>query len=314
MAFKLYAIPYYQELMGVPIPGTNRKTQNLHVLLFGLILSLDNSDKGCWASRTELAKRLDTSENVIRDRRADLIRLGWVSVKKNKFGEITNTYTTSVEFCVTPTDNQLVVSEPSASGNDDHQLVVHSTEVRPQSEYKYKNINIEYAISDEIAASSKSFEDSSSKESETSSNNSVPFGEPVKEMPTRSLRPDKEKKAADAKRRADYAMLGEIRKHFGFAKGSGSPEEKKLLRARLDEGWTKDEIIKVITWIKENREWYNDKPIQVCLASKVFDEYQASNVPPEQTMDKEQLHRWRMTHDEEYREKVMEEYYASKEE
>lgn len=135
----------------------------------------------------------------------------------------------------------------------------------------------QFTQSDELGSSSKSFEDSSPKESETSSNNSVPFGEPVKDMPTRSLRPDKEKKAADAQRRADYAMLGEIRKHFGFTKGSGTPEEKKLLRARLDEGWTKDEIIKVITWIKENREWYKDKPIQVCLASKVFDEYQASD-------------------------------------
>lgn len=312
MAFKLYSIPYYPELVGVPIPGTKRKTQTLHALLFGYISSLDNSEDGCYASKTKIAKRLGTTENVIKDRRADLIKLGWVTVEKNKFGEISRMYAAGVQFCVTPTSNAQIAGVQRTDCYGSNAQIARSTEVRPQSEYKYKNKNIEYAISDEIAASSKSFEDYSSKESETSSNNSVPFDEPVKEMPTRSLRPDKEKKSADAKRRADYAMLGEIRKHFGFAKGSGSPEEKKLLRARLDEGWTKDEIIKVITWIKENREWYKDKPIQVCLASKVFDEYQASNVPPEQTMDKEQLHRWRMTHDEEYREKVMEEYYASK--
>lgn len=139
---------------------------------------------------------------------------------------------------------------------------------------------------------------------------SFPFDDPVKDVAPTSLRPDKFKGDADRARRREFAIVGELRKHFGFTKGSANEAERKLVHQRLEDGWSKEEMAKVVTWLKENKEWYKDKPLQTCLAKPAFDEYQAANGTGNSSdlfagMTDEQIHYWKMNHDEEYYEEFM---------
>lgn len=133
-----------------------------------------------------------------------------------------------------------------------------------------------------------------------------PFDDPVKEVVPTSIRPDKDKNAA-ARRRQEFAILGDIRKHFGFEKGGDSRLERQLVHDRLSDGWSKAEIIKVVAWLKENKEWYKDKTLRHCLGKEAFDEYQAANGTGNSNdffagMTDDQIHYWKMNHDPEYAE------------
>lgn len=232
VGFKMHPIPYYPELVGQPIPGTNRKTQNQHVLLFGLLNSLDNDSSGCYMSKRNLAMRLNTTPGNINNLRADLLKLGWISVIKNKNGEITNTYTVQAELIPV---NQPQLNTLSATAERPYQPQLNgSTEVRPQSENNIENKVIKADFDKSACVCPNSLETSPKEDSS-------PFGDPLNKSSIGTDLRKSDDEQLRARRRA-YAIANNVRKRLGL-KGSASSQFKDGVKRWLDAGYTEDQIV-----------------------------------------------------------------------
>lgn len=252
---KFNFIPYYIELLDQPIPGTDRKTQNMHVLLFGLVKSFELTNKTCYAKAEWLAEKLNSTKGKIEHIRADLIKIGWLIPTRNKYGEIVELSTPELEFITPTTDPQVSTvtptTDPQVNGDcptgqygTDPQ-VNSTTEERPQS-YKINNIEkIRMSLT-------------------------PPFNPSIKEEPTcvRLMPNDR-----DAKRRRSFAILSGLYTKFGW-RGKPTAVEANNLTAALDAGRTVAEIESAIAWM-EQHEYWRDKSPKSKLADEPFKQYDA---------------------------------------
>lgn len=78
----------YLHLLGVDIPGTDRKTAYAHVIVFGIILSLHSSPKGCVASAKKIAEMAKIKKWWMREVLKDLEQMGWVAIQRRPNGYV----------------------------------------------------------------------------------------------------------------------------------------------------------------------------------------------------------------------------------
>lgn len=269
--FNLYSIPFYPDLVGVPIPGSDRKTQSLHVQLFGLLISLNGREGGCYASKDYLAEKLHTTPAVIRDRRSDLIKLGWVSAIKDKYGNIERCFVHSVQFSPTPVNNPQIVTQPPTGGTPNHPQMVGVTGVRPQCYNKYPyNKDVKPAFLQKAGHSPKSIGDSPKDEPDPFQQ---PFGDDLTKEP--SIRPTNVKDNADERaRRRAYAVANDVRKRLGL-KGQASSAFKQGVERWVNAGYSAEQIVEAQQMMAKSGDKYLEEASPLArLAQSNMDWYE----------------------------------------
>lgn len=291
---KMYSIPYYPELEGVDLCG-GVKAQSSHVLLYGLILALSYMypEKGCFAKTERLVEIMKISLSRFKHIRAELLSAGWITVKRNRFGEITNIYPNITLITPTGATHNTNIT-PTGATHDTSECypggfasAIHdtcSTEELPLSD------NINYRKKDNIDASSPKGSDASPSvdvdmspspngsgsdiKTELSSsfdeepNGLDPFGGPLNGVASlKSLVDDKQKE----NRRAG-AVATKLRKIAGLSIGSPSGKMVTTVKKFLKD-YTAEQLEEFMEWANTHDFWQTIPP-ESRLTQKALDEWQ----------------------------------------
>lgn len=265
---KAYFVPFYPELVGLPIPGTDKLTNNGHAMLMGAYISFDTSDKGCFANSEALSERTLLSEKNIINIRSELLKLGWISVKRNKYNKITNVYP-QLELALNRGASSHSLNPLQAgAGTPFKPQLETKTDKPPLSENKVNIKNVSKLTSSTgvtpVADINVDVVDKGSSREEISD---LPFDDDVV---THSIRPDKEDETSRLRRGA-WALANEFQKKLGLATKPHVGAVKNII-ALLGDGVKMEDIKALFAWT-QNNEFYKTQTLQTRMAKSCYERW-----------------------------------------
>lgn len=256
---KLHSFPFYPDLVGQPIPGTDRKTTFRHSLLMGFIINCSQygSEEYCFAGTKKLSDLLELHENNVRQFRSDLVKLGWITVEygaKNrvvkmfpnleavvvKNGWCRENTTTPPSSCRENTTTPTPVLTPDGKNNYIKEHICVSSNAKPNEDPTFSLTGPDQENAGGVVK------------------NTTPF----------------EGTVADVKPKAKAGMI--TPKCFALANelmGIINPREKdvvsvaKNIKSLMVKGYTEEDLRQVAR-LSRSSSYYADKPCRVVLSAK----------------------------------------------
>jgi len=265
---KAYFVPFYPELVGVPIPGTDKVTSNKHAMLMGAYISFDISNKGCFANTEVLSERTLLSESTIVNIRGELLKLGWIEVKRDKHYKITNVYPQLELALNRGASIQRLNHLQSVGGTSFNPEIEPETDEPPLSENKVNIKNVSKLTSSTgvtpVADINVDVVDKGSSREEASD---LPFDDDVV---IHSIRPDKEDETSKLRRGA-WALANEFQKKLGLATKPHVGAVKNII-ALLGDGVKMEDIKALFAWT-QNNEFYKTQTLQTRMAKSCYERW-----------------------------------------